>query len=154
MFELERAQDPEHIEEIIISLIRVLEEEGQLTALGRYFANWIAQVLPVKHMDLPDTHFDSMLDVKSMLAENMRKWRENFERQTIERVTREVEEKVAKETMVETSMKLMTLKFGPSPTREELLASCTIQQLEVLLEHILDAQDEDVLLQAVTIQPQ
>ncbi len=65
-----------------------------------------------------------------------------------------VEEKVAKETMVETSMKLMTLKFGPSPTREELLASCTIQQLEVLLEHILDAQDEDVLLQAVTIQPQ
>lgn len=63
MVELERAQDPEHIEEIVISLIRILEEEGQLTALGRYFANWIAQVLPVKHMDLPDTHFDSMLDI-------------------------------------------------------------------------------------------
>lgn len=130
---------------------------------------WLEEALKSKQLLLEDQQLHPFKQVETMFQESFdiwaaqqkALWLEEMREKIGEQVREEVRVQVAEEVRVQiaeevraqehiatqhtTLLKLMTLKFGAREAREAQLAALSAAQLDLALERLLSAQDEDEL---------
>ena len=84
LFRLEKSRGPKDIDRVVAALLEWLNEP-HLAELKRSFAIWLLRVLiPARVPGLDIPQMDDLLEVKSMLAENVMSWTEQWKQEGLE----------------------------------------------------------------------
>lgn len=136
LFRLEKSRGTEPLQDALTALIQWLDAPEQ-TGLRRAFTVWIKRVLlPAR---LPGVNFPEigdLLEVKTMLAESVIEWTQDWKRQGIEEGWREGR-RAGESRLLE---RLLVKRFGPlDEATQARLQTATIAELEFWGERVLDA---------------
>lgn len=145
LFQMERVKTVEELGPLVDRLIEVLEGDSY-RELRRDFATWMREsLLPAKKIDMRDASeaLNSLEEVRFMLRERAKQWREQWKQEGLE----EGREEGREEGEVTILLKLLTAKFGEDDAREERLRALGLNVLEQLPERILSASTEDEIFE-------
>ena len=133
LFRMENSRTPQDVEQVLSALVEWLKSPGQ-DSLRRAFTVWLKRVfLPGR---LPSVDFDNLnelQEVKSMLAERVIEWTEEWEHKGLQ--------KGRQEECISLVMRLLRRKFGTHPELGPSLAQLQklpVEKLEGLTEAIFD----------------
>jgi predicted transposase/invertase (TIGR01784 family) len=120
LFRLEKSQGPEDIERVLATLIEWMEDQAELR---RAFATWIIKVLlPARLPGVAIPGVADLQEVKSMLAERVKEWTEDWKQQGLEEATHQAR-----------SILLLDLekRFGPlsDETRQRVEALSSVEEV-------------------------
>ena len=137
LFRLETQRSIDDVCIVVDALIEWLSEENQ-RSMRRAFAIWIKRLL---RTELPDAVVDGINDlqeVRSMLAENIKSWFEEYEDKSRVQGRKEGRE----EGQALALQRLLSKRFGAISTElVDRIASASVTQIETWLDRVIDARE-------------
>lgn len=118
LFRLENSRTPSDVEQVLNALVDWLKDPQQ-DSLRRAFTVWVKRVfLPGRMPNVPFDHLNDLQEVRSMLAERVIDWTEEWKRQGLEQGR---QEGLQQGEMV-LLLRQMERRFGPldEPIRQRL----------------------------------
>ena len=153
LFRLENSKNPELLLEVLTTLLDWLGSKSQ-DSLRRAFTVWFSRVLLPSSFEVEDLPvMDNLYEVKSMLAERMEEWKENYRREGLQEGRKkglqeglqEGRQEGRQEGLQEGSLhlliRMLEIKFGKVPADVEAkLKQADEEQIFFWSERILSAK--------------
>lgn len=142
LFRLEKSRDPERLLEALSALVEWLAAPEQ-ASLRRAFTVWIKRVLlpgRLPGVSLPEV--SELLEIKTMLAENVQEWTEEWKQRGLQEGLQQGLQRGRREGESALLERQLIKRFGPldAGTRHRLQAA-TSEQLETWAERIFEARE-------------
>lgn len=144
LFRLENSRRAEDIEQVIASLVEWLKADEQ-APLRKAFVAWLSRVLlPARVPDTEILNLTDLSEMRSMLAERVKTWTEQWQREGFERgVARGVEQGLQLGE-AKVLRRLLIRRFGPLPAEiEQRLRQATEAELETWADRVLECERLD-----------